>query len=233
MNPDKLFDYLEGRLSASERVDLEERLLSDRQLQRELAVARQIHAGMRGDSREVLLPAEPDISPSGRKTALRIGVAFIILMGVNVAFGLWLIARHESNNPNRVLLENQMRDQIVKSIEHAAGALTPGANSLGISEITISAAQGKLDAVADEVVAIASRSGGSATKGLPDNGRIRILVDVPSNHESEFRAAIESVSGAAASSTTGTSPEPRSAPSATAEKKSFVVEVVEQSARSD
>jgi hypothetical protein len=229
MNPDRLFDYLEGRLSASDRADLEERLLSDRQLQRELAVARQIQAGMRGDSREVLLPAEPDISAGGRKTALRIGVAFILLMGVNVAFGLWLIARHESNNPNRALLENQMRDQIVKSIEHAAAALTPGTNSLGISEITIGAAQGKLGAVADEVVAIASRFGGSATKGLQDGGRISILVDVPANRESDFRAAIESVSGGAASSTT--SPEPRSPPSATAEKKSFVVQVVEAGAK--
>src|SRR4029453_3884015 len=47
MNPDKLFDYLEGRLPASERVALEEQLMRDEQLQREFAVARQIHAGMR------------------------------------------------------------------------------------------------------------------------------------------------------------------------------------------
>src|SRR5438477_34936 len=56
MNPDKLFDYLEGRLPAPERAALEDRLMSDKQLQRELAVARQIHAGMRGDSREVVVP---------------------------------------------------------------------------------------------------------------------------------------------------------------------------------
>ena len=49
MNPDKLFDYLDGRLPAAERAALEEQLISDRQLQRELAVARQIHAGMHGD----------------------------------------------------------------------------------------------------------------------------------------------------------------------------------------
>src|SRR5438094_10176589 len=50
MNPDKLFDYLDGRLSAAERAALEEQLISDRQLQRALAVARQIHLGMQGDS---------------------------------------------------------------------------------------------------------------------------------------------------------------------------------------
>jgi len=71
MNPDKLFDYLDDRLPAAERAALEERLMLDKQLQRELAVARQIHAGMRGDSREVLLAARPDVTEQGRKMALR------------------------------------------------------------------------------------------------------------------------------------------------------------------
>src|SRR5207302_7936735 len=107
MSPDKLFDYLDGKLSTRERAELEQRLISDEQLQRELAVARQIHAGMRGDSREVLLPPRPDFTEQGREMALRVGAAFIILMAVNVGFGLWLIARHETKNPNRALLENQ------------------------------------------------------------------------------------------------------------------------------
>ena len=50
MNPDKLFDYLDGRLPGAERAALEQQLISDKQLQRELALAREIHAGMRGDS---------------------------------------------------------------------------------------------------------------------------------------------------------------------------------------
>ncbi|PYL85433.1 MAG: hypothetical protein DMF17_08570 [Verrucomicrobia bacterium] len=58
MSPDKLFDYLDGKLSTRERAELEQRLTSDQQLQSELAVARRIHASMRGDSREVLLPAQ-------------------------------------------------------------------------------------------------------------------------------------------------------------------------------
>src|ERR1051326_6223136 len=101
MNPDKLFDYLDGRLPAAERAALEEQLISDKQLQRELAMALQIHAGMRGDSREVLLPPRSNLTEQGRKTALRVGIAFIILMALNVAFGLWLIASHATNNPNR------------------------------------------------------------------------------------------------------------------------------------
>jgi hypothetical protein len=243
MNPDKLFDYLEGRLPAGERAALEEQLISDKQLQRELAVALQIHTGMRGDSREVLLPARPDVTEQGRKMALRVGAAFIILMAVNVGFGLWLIARHETKNPNRALLETQMREQIAKSIERAAATLTPAPNALGVSEITIPAATGKLDAVADEVVTIASRFGGSATKGLPDRGRLSVLVDLPPNRESEFRAAIvlsigekpespASAKAAAGQPTPATAQQPGSAIPATAEKKSFVVQIVEETEKS-
>jgi hypothetical protein len=229
MNPDKLFDYLEGRLSSSERVALEERLISDKQLQRELVVARQIHAGMRGDSREVLLSSQPDVTEQGRKMALRVGVAFIVLMAVNVGFGLWLIVRHETRNPNRALLETQMREQIAKSLEHAAATLTPA--PLGVSEITVPAAAGKLDAVADEVVTLASRLGGSATKGLQDRHRLSVLVDLPSKREQEFRAAIASVTAEKPGSPTPATAATATIP-ATGEKTSFVVQIVE-SARSN
>jgi hypothetical protein len=240
MNPDKLFDYLEGGLSPNERAALEQRLMSDKHLQRELAVARQIHAGMRGDSREVELPLPDDVSERGRKIAVRIGVAFMVLVSVNVGIGLWFIFRHESQNPNRPLLEAQMRKQIAKSIERAAATLSPVPNGLGIGEITISAATGKLDAVANEVVAIASQLGGSATKGLKDDNRLSILVDVPSNQESGFRNALASIGGGRPESTTPTpastraaTPEPGLSPPATADKKSFVVQIIEQSAKSD
>jgi hypothetical protein len=225
MNPDKLFDYLEGKLPSSERAALEKRLMSDKQLQREFAVARQIHAGMRGDSQEVVLPAPPDDSEQGRNMAIRVGVAFMVLMFVNVGIGLYFIFRHESGNPNRPLLEAQMREQIAKSIERAA-PLTPAANALGVTEITIPAATGKLDTVADKVVGIVSMLGGSATKGVPDAGRLSILVDLPANRESEFRAAVGSITGEKPGSTT---PITKST-SATGEKKSFVVQIVETAA---
>src|SRR6266481_2085205 len=228
MNPDKLFDYLEGRLSPSDPDALEERLISDKQLQRELAVARQIHAGMIGDSREVVLAAQADVSEQGRKMALRVGVAFIILMAVNVGFGLWLIVRHETRNPNRALLETQMREQIAKSLEHAAATLTPA--PLGVSEITVPVAPGKLDTVADEVVAIASRLGGSATKGLEDRARLSVLVNVPSNREQEFRAAIASISEENSGASAFAKATADKTTAATTEKKSFVVKIVERPA---
>jgi hypothetical protein len=239
MNPDKLFDYLEGRLPAGERAALEERLISDKQLQRELAVARQIQAGMRGDSREVVLPARSDVTEQGRKMALRIGTAFIVLMGVNVAFGLWLIARHETRNPNHELLEKQMRQQIAKSLERAAATFTPAPNALGVSEITVPVAVGKLDATADEVVTITFRFGGSATKGLQDQGRLSVLVDLPANREQDFLAAMVSIGGktpessAFAEATADKTPPTTATIPATVEKKSFVVQIVEEPARSN
>jgi hypothetical protein len=234
MNPDKLFDYLDDRLPAAERAALERQLISDRQLQRELAVARQIHAGMRGDSREVLLPTQTDADTTerGRKMALRVGAVFLVLMAVNVGVGLWMIARHENKNPNRALLETQMRQQITKALEHAATTLTP-MPSLGASEITIPAAIGKLDVVADEVVAIASQFGGSATKGLPDQRWLSVLVDLPSNREPEFRAAIESMTRGTPNSPSQNTTPPGSPSPATAEKKSFVVKIVEAATKSD
>jgi hypothetical protein len=149
-------------------------------------------------------------------------------MAVNVGFGLWLIARHETKNPNRTLLEAQMREQIAKSIERAAATFTPAPNVLGVSEITIPAATGKVAAVADEVVTIASRFGGSATKGLQDRNRLSVLVDVPSNREQEFRAAVDSIIGKRPEPTTpATVTTPATATAGIAEKKSFVVQILE------
>jgi hypothetical protein len=178
---------------------------------------------MRGDSKEVVLPAPPDVSEQGHKMAIRIGVAFMILMFVNVGIGLWFIFRHESKNPNRPLLEAQMREQIAKSIERAA-ALTPAPNALGVAEITIQAETGKLEALADNVVAIVSGLRGSATKGVPDAGRISVLVDLPANRESEFRGAITAISADMLAST----PLATAPPTETTAKKSFVVQIVEK-----
>jgi uncharacterized protein (UPF0261 family) len=173
---------------------------------------------MRGDSREVLLPPRPDVTEQGRKMALRVGTAFIILMAVNVGIGLWLIARHETRNPNRALLDTQMRKQITNSLENAAASFTPA--PLGVGEIIVPAATGKLESVGDGVVTIATRVGGSATKGLADQGRLSVLVDLPSNREPEFRAAILSIMGEA--------PMRSATPATTA---AAVVQVVEQSAK--
>jgi hypothetical protein len=221
MNPDKLFDYLDGKLPDWERTELERRIAEDPQSQKEFAAARRIHSTMRGESREVLLPEETDPNARGRKMALRVGVAFVILIAVNVAGGLLFIARHEASNPNRKLLENQMRDQLSKSLQAAShAALTPPA--LELTELEVRAAAGQLNNVADRVVSTAQSAGGSATKELPDEHRIGVLVDVPANRESDFRKGIASLGG---SQTGGPSSSEASATSS--EKKSFIIQVLE------
>jgi len=235
MNPDKLFDYLDGRLPPAERAALEKELISDRQLQRELTVARQIHAALNGNSREIVLRAQENTTERGRKMALRIGAAFIVLMAVNVGFGLWLIARHETGNPNRALLEAQTRKQITESLERAATTELTPAPSLGVSEISIMAKPGRLNFVADQIVALARQLGGSATKGLPDDHGIEVLVDLPANRESEFRAAIASITGAGPESPTPATSTGASGSTirVTAEKKRFAVQIVEAPAKPD
>jgi hypothetical protein len=121
------------------------------------------------------------------------------------------------------LLEKQMLDEIANSLEHAAATFTPAL--LGVDEIAVLASTGRLEIVADQVVTIASRLGGSAAKGVPDQGRLSVLVDVPSNREAEFRAAVSSITGKSTPTSTTSA-----ATGATAEKKSFVVQIVEAAA---
>jgi anti-sigma factor RsiW len=221
MNPDKLFDYLDGKLPDWERTALERQIAEDPQTQKEFAAARRIHSSMRGDSREVLLQDDAAANARGRKMALRVGIAFLILMAVNVAAGLFFIARHEASNPNRKLLEGQMRDQLTKSLQAAShAALTPPA--LELAELEVKAAPGQLNNVADRVVSTAESMGGSATKELPDEHRIGVLVDMPANRESDFRSAIAALGGAQPAS-----PSPSDSPANNSDKKSFIIHVLE------
>ena len=221
MSPDKLFDYLDGKLPRFEREQLEDQVARDPELQRELRMARTIHERMSGDSREVLLDQDPDKSERGRRIVRNIAIVFLALLALNVGTGLWLIARHESANPNRKLLEAQARAQIFKSLNLAAkNSLTP--SPIGPEEITVPAAPGKLDDVANKVAAAATRLSGSATKELPENHRVGVLVDVPADRETEFRNALATISGGIPAS-----PAPVEAASPASEKKSFIIHVIE------
>ena len=222
MNPDKLFDYLEGKLPDWERAQLEKQIAEDPQLQKEFAAAHRIHSNMRSESREILVQDDAASTERGRKMALRIGITFLVLMAVNVGGGLWFIAHHEASNPNHKLLQQQAQDQLRESARRAASALTASPLAL---DITVPVAAGQLERVAEQVVVTAQRLGGSATKGLRDGPRIGLLVDVPSQQESEFRAAMAALTKPNSSSTS-----PNDPLGASSDKKSFVVHVVESAA---
>jgi hypothetical protein len=155
--------------------------------------------------------------------ALRIGIGFIVLMGLNVAVALWWIAWREGANPNHKLLEEQMRQQVRESAGRAATGLTPP--PLDLNEITVPTPNGKLDRTADGVIAIVQRLGGTATKGLPDAHRISIVVEIPANRETEFRALVAAMSGPAPGG-----PLRSESPSPGAPAKNYVVQIVESGA---
>jgi hypothetical protein len=191
MNPDKLFDYLDGKLPDRERRALEERLISDASARREFDVARRIHASMRenqSDRPEILSEMSEETAARGRRMARQVGLAFIVLVAMNVLLGLVYITHHESKNPNRQLLDEQAREHLRQSLEKAAVAtLTPP--PLGVSELRITTERGQSDAVADEIVK-AARKLGTATKGVPDSGRVQVLAEIPPNNAAEFKSSL-------------------------------------------
>jgi len=192
MNPEKLFDYLEGNLSAEERAQLEAQLATDPQLQRELAIAREMHRRARG-SREVLGESE-DLetppTPSG-KLGRRLMAVFTLLVLVNVLVGIAFIIG--KNKPEKAAdlraRELAMRQQLTASLQKTAESALPPP-TLAAEEIRLSAPAGEHEALANNVVMLATQHGGSAAKAPPDDAGITVLADLPVSREEEFRQAL-------------------------------------------
>ena len=192
MNPDKLFDYLDGKLSSSERAELEERLLSDPQLRRELVVARKIHADMR-DSREVFGLAEPPLEQRGAVLGRRIAIAFSVLVFANVLFGIYAIAF--MNKKQRTQLNTQQnRTELAESLARTAAVALP-TPTLDVEEIKFNAPVSEQNALADKVVDEARAAGGTATKGLADEHGILIFAEIQSARLDQFREAMKKLGG--------------------------------------
>jgi hypothetical protein len=185
MNPDKLFDYLDGKLSPKERAQLEARLASDSYLQRELAIARQIHAGIR-DSREVLATFDAtSTSPRGAVLGRRVAIAFVALVFLNVLFGIYAIVFMENKRQRRTPNE-QNRQQLVQALEKTAASALP-TPSLEVEEIKITTPKAQRDAVANQIIAVAAECGGSAVKNLNDENGLLLFAEIPAAREGEFR----------------------------------------------
>ena len=205
MNPDKLFDYLDGKLSAKERAELEDRFMSDPEARRELAVARQIHANM-GDSREIVGIAEStSMTDRGPVLARRIMIVFMVLVFMNVGFGLYAIFFMKNRQRARERTE-QNRTELTQSLSQTAAAALP-TPTLGVEEITFNAPATERDAIANKVAAAATQSGGSAAKGLSNDNGILIFAELPTARANEFRAVLKrlgaTVPAAAVDSNTG------------------------------
>ena len=192
MNPEKLFDYLDGNLAADERAQLESQLATDPLLQRELDIAREMHRRAR-DSREVIGENEDvDIPPpSSGKLGRIVVTAFVLLVLVNVLIGIaFIIGRKKSENPADLRArELAMRQQLTASLQKTAETALP-APTLSADEIHLSAPANERAALADNVVMLATQCGGSAAKAPPDDAGITVLANLPANREDEFRRAL-------------------------------------------
>jgi hypothetical protein len=191
MNPEKLFDYLEGNLGADERAQLESQLETDPQLQRELEIAREMHRRSRG-SGEVLGESEDlEISPPSGKLGRRLIAAFALLVLVNVLVGIaFIIGRKKPENPADLRArELAMRQQLTASLQKTAEQAIPPP-TLAAEEIHLFAPANEREALANNVVMLATQHGGSAAKAPPDETGLTVLADLPVSREEEFRQAL-------------------------------------------
>ena len=192
MNPDKLFDYLDGRLSPADRTALEERLMADAQLRKQFSIAREIHRSSGGgEKREVILESDDPAELERRgKLGRRIATAAIVLVFLNVAVGLAVIyGKNRKSKPNPK--ETEIRQQLEASLGAAAqNAMPPPSFVEG--EIQLTAPRAQWESMADRITTAASAFGGSAAKGLPDESVMSVIVEIPSDRDAEFRRALNS-----------------------------------------
>ena len=189
MKPEKLFDYLDGTLPAAEREELERNFATDSHLQRELSIARDMHKRMRG-SREVLGASDAFLPPQSAALGRRVATAFAVLVLVNVGVGIaFIVGKHREKPPDLRMKEAAIRQQLLSSLQKTAEQAIPAPSFAG-SEIILVAAAEKRGAIANSIILFAGQCGGSATKALPNEKTITVLVDIPSAREEEFRRSV-------------------------------------------
>jgi len=189
MSPERLFDYLECKLSDEERVEIERQLAADPQLQRQLAIAREMHRRS-GGSREVLGESQDnDIPVPNGKLGRRVATVFALLVFVNVMVGIAFIIGHKKSTPDLGAKELALRQQLTDSLQRTAENALP-VPTLVTDEIHLFASASERDGLADNVVMLASQHGGTATKAPPDEGGLTVLADLPATRADEFRQAL-------------------------------------------
>jgi len=192
MNPDKLFDYLDGKLSPAERDALEQKLATDPQLQRQLAMARQIHRGMgtTGHREVVLPPDDPAATARAGVLGRRIATAAIVLVVLNVAIGMAVIYGRSKKSP--AATAEQQHSAVRKQLEDSLGAAGRNAlpaPSLTDDEINVTAPRAQWESLATAVLAAAEEVGGFGTQEPDENG-ITVMASIPKQRTAEFRQRV-------------------------------------------
>jgi hypothetical protein len=204
MSPERLFDYLEGKFRADESAAFEKQLAADPQLQRELAIAREMHRRS-GGSREVLVD-DPEIPLPAKPLGRRLLIAFAALVLLNVLVGIAFIIGKKNGTGEIRAREAATRQQLEASLQKTAETSLP-LPTIG-DEIRLPAPVTERERVADNVIQLAQQSGGSAAKAPQDDKSIIVVVDVPSTRADEFRRTLVPLASA------DYSPKPEPSPSA-------------------
>lgn len=205
MNPERLFDYLEGNLPEFDRLQLEEQLAADPQLQRELAIAREMHRRSRG-SREVMLERDdPDIPLPATPLGRRVATAFAALVLLNVIVGIAFIIGKKNGTGELRAREAATRQQLASSLQKTAESSMPLPTIA--DEIHLPAGPDERQRIANNIILLAQQCGGSAAKAPADDKGITVVVDLPSLRADEFRHALAPLAP------TDYSPRPEQSPS--------------------
>ncbi len=220
MNPDKLFDYLDGKLAPADREQLEQKLMADPQLRRQFEVAREIHRSGRDNREVVVSPADPATAERAGRVGRRIATAAIVLVALNVAGGLAVIGWKSKKSSTDRTHEAGIRKQLELSLGVAGNKALPPPTFVE-DRIQIAAPPSEWDAVAVKIADAAEKCGGSAARGLPDEGHLIVMADVPSVRAQEFRTLLVPATSAAAS------PDPTIASSTSNERTIVQVRIAE------
>ncbi|HJT82609.1 MAG TPA: hypothetical protein VJ719_15540, partial [Chthoniobacterales bacterium] len=148
MNPDKLFDYLDGKLSTPDREKLEDQLIRDPELQRQFAMARKIHERMSGNVREVILDEPPSGAVRGKQIVKRITIVFVALVFLNTVIGLIAIGMIQNKRHQEKVASEQARQDMTAAAERAAATALP--NPTLVDEIKIAAPANEQDATIEK-----------------------------------------------------------------------------------
>lgn len=189
MNPDKLFDYLDGSLDPADRAEVERRLAAEPAVQRELAIAREIHKGMRGGGSREIIGTSADATERGGRLGRRVAIAFAALVLLNVFVGIaFIIGKSTKRGEDIAVKDRAIRQQLTSSLQNTAETFLPAPHVA--NEIILHASASERDALADKVVTAATSAGGSAAKALPDEKTTAIIADLPTAREQDFRHAL-------------------------------------------
>ena len=188
MTPEKFFDYLEGKLPPAEKERLERALISDPELQRQFVAARQIHRGLRRPEGETAATTRSGMR--GRQLT----AAFALLVTMNVAIGLYFIFR--SSKPSveaETARIEKLRQQVQGSLEKSAETvLAPP--TIGPRPVPLTVPRPRQEEAARTIIDAATKAGGSATKGLPNDKGFSVLVLIPGTAEATFRETLARLS---------------------------------------